>query len=451
MAQLVSRLSYFQRKNTLDLISEFIARYRKEYDFYEKACRMVADSLEGQLRSAGVRAIVTSRAKNPARLEAKVKQRCVKKQYADVSAIFEDIVDLAGVRVALYFPGERQEVGRIIQGLFDLTDDPRDFPSDAGLTQPSAYKKRFSGYLATHYRVVLKESSLQESNQRYVEAKVEIQVASVLMHAWSEVEHDLVYKPLQGELSNEEYSILDELNGLVLAGEIALERLQRAGEQRASTLGRRFSSHYDLAASLIELARATLGEATVTEAAMGRVDTLFELLKALDLNKPEALARYVNPLHSDFETRPLSEQVIDQILAEDSGRYELYDNVRRIEQHSTLASVKRKTNRQHLAIGEFVQLWVRYESTLRQLTEKYYGGAHPPSAPMHYIKELSRHYENIPKTFVASAQRLQKIRNQVVHGIEFLPEESIWAATEELRELISQLVWIQEQRPDPAV
>ena len=44
------------------------------------------------------------------------------------------------------------------------------------------------------------------------------------MHAWSEVEHDLIYKPLQGTLSKEELAILDELNGLVLAGEIALER-----------------------------------------------------------------------------------------------------------------------------------------------------------------------------------------------------------------------------------
>ena len=57
-------------------------------------------------------------------------------------------------------------------------------------------------------------------------------VASVLMHAWSEVEHDLVYKPMQGTLSEEELAILDELNGLVLTGEIALERLQAAGNER---------------------------------------------------------------------------------------------------------------------------------------------------------------------------------------------------------------------------
>src|SRR5690606_9552985 len=97
-------------------------------------------------------------------------------------------------------------------------------------------------YWATHYRLKLRESSLQEGQKRYAAARVEVQVASVLMHAWSEVEHDLVYKPLQGTLSDEEYAILDELNGLVLAGEIALERLQKAGEARVTREGTPFAS-----------------------------------------------------------------------------------------------------------------------------------------------------------------------------------------------------------------
>ena len=78
----------------------------------------------------------------------------------------------------------------------------------------------------------MREESLDRSQKKYTTARIEIQVASVLMHAWSEVEHDLVYKPLQGTLSDEELAILDELNGLVLAGEIALERLQNAGNER---------------------------------------------------------------------------------------------------------------------------------------------------------------------------------------------------------------------------
>jgi ppGpp synthetase/RelA/SpoT-type nucleotidyltranferase len=214
----------------MDLIAQFVSRYRKEYDFYEQACRMAAQVLDSNLQSAGVRAIVTSRAKNPMRLETKVKQRAMKKAYASVDEIYEDIVDLSGVRVALYFPAEREEVGRIIKSIFVPVVEPKEFPTPG---QPT-YKKRFSGYWATHYRVRLPETLLNESQKRYAEARIEIQVASVLMHAWSEVEHDLVYKPLQGQLSEDEYAILDELNGLVLAGEIALERLQRAGDLRVS-------------------------------------------------------------------------------------------------------------------------------------------------------------------------------------------------------------------------
>ena len=93
------------------------------------------------------------------------------------------------------------------------------------------------------------------------------------MHAWAEVEHDLVYKPLQGMLSQDEYAILDELNGLVMAGEIALEHLQRAGEARVAIGGRAFINHYDLAAHLLNAAAPSL-KRPVTDTVLGRVDLL---------------------------------------------------------------------------------------------------------------------------------------------------------------------------------
>jgi ppGpp synthetase/RelA/SpoT-type nucleotidyltranferase len=129
-----------------------------------------------------------------------------------------------------------------------LIDAPKEFPN----TSSPYYKKRFSGYWATHFRVRLREGSLNEAQRRYADAAVEIQLASVLTLAWAEVEHDLVYKPMQGLLSNDEYAILDELNGLVMAGEIALERLQRAVEARVAVGGRRFENHFELAAFLLD-------------------------------------------------------------------------------------------------------------------------------------------------------------------------------------------------------
>ena len=90
--------------------------------------------------------MVPSRAKSPARLEAKIRQRARTKTYATLEDVSADIVDVAGARVALYFPGERDQVDRLVKQLFTLLEPPKEFPSSAKAT----YKKRFSGYWATH-------------------------------------------------------------------------------------------------------------------------------------------------------------------------------------------------------------------------------------------------------------------------------------------------------------
>jgi len=149
---------------------------------------------------------------------------------------------LSGVRVALYFPGDIEIVESIIEKAFTIKEK-KYFPkeSNSNKRSDSIYSKRFSGYAANHYRICL------SGNDRYSkEYKIEIQVASVLMHAWSEVEHDLIYKPSQGSLSKEELMILDEINGLVIAGNIALERLQKAGTDRVAEGNYEFKNHYDL-------------------------------------------------------------------------------------------------------------------------------------------------------------------------------------------------------------
>lgn len=415
----------------MDLIAQFISRYRKEYDFYEQACRMAAQVLDSNLQSAGVRAIVTSRAKNPTRLETKVKQRATKKVYESVDDVYEDIVDLAGVRVALYFPAERAEVGRIIKSLFISLAEPKEFPTAA---QPT-YRKRFSGYWATHYRVHLPETLLNESQKRYAEARIEIQVASVLMHAWSEVEHDLVYKPLQGNLSSDEYAILDELNGLVLAGEIALERLQRAGDLRVSAHDREYTNHYDLASSLVDMAREKLTSLNIHDAAIGRVDLLFQLLLELGLNTPDQLAKYVAALHSDFERRPLAEQVIDQVLSEDTARYSIFEQIRLLEVPvMALSATDLPRVTQSEAIGQFMSLWIEYEKMIRS----YAASKGFKEIGMPSIRML-RMVDKIPGNITESAERIRRFRNQLVHGIEVPDAEFIRIQTEDLRTVVKKI------------
>lgn len=105
----------------MDLIDQFMTRYAKEYDFYSQAARLVSEMLEADLRAAGVRAIVTARAKSAARLEEKCRKRALNRsEYGSVEAIYDDIVDLAGVRVALYFPAEIDQVDGTVARLFSV-------------------------------------------------------------------------------------------------------------------------------------------------------------------------------------------------------------------------------------------------------------------------------------------------------------------------------------------
>jgi ppGpp synthetase/RelA/SpoT-type nucleotidyltranferase len=405
------------------VIEDFIARYKKEYDFYDQAGRLTAQLLDGRLQAAGIRSIVTSRAKSPGRLESKVRARESRKNYLTADDIFADIVDLAGTRVALYFPEQRDQVDALVRQLFTVLEQ-KNFPE---ASSSPTYSKRFSGYWATHYRVQIREQHLADAQKRYAEARVEIQVASVLMHAWSEVEHDLVYKPLQGSLSGAEYDILDELNGLVIAGEIALKRLQSAGQARVKQ-GQAFGNHYELAAFI--LANSPAQPPLGIQQGLGAVDVLFSLLFDLKLATPDLVRPYLAQVHSDLERRPISEQIVDLLLSEDEERYPIYHHLRAIIGDEKWAP---QASDAHEALGYFMSQWIEFERTVRVRTRGGERGPPVPS-PLNLVRAgiIDR----------ATAERLEpirRLRNEVVHGVFVGDPGELRDAAERLGEIITSL------------
>jgi hypothetical protein len=294
--------------------------------------------------------------------------------------------------------------------------------------------RRFSGYSALHYRVRLQPQNLVEPDQRYAGANIEIQVGSVLMHGWSEVEHDLVYKPADGELSAEEYSLLDQLNGLVLAGEIALEQLQRAGETRVASGGRQFANHYELAAHLLSQV-STANEEPVMESGLGRVDLLFELLTRLSFDTPDDLRPYLALLHGDIERRPLSEQIIDALIAEDESHYETYLSVRAQVDLSRAKQISRDEVA-YREMGRFLTRWVELERILRELMperlkQRPFG---VPAMIRVLASELS-----LDSEFLYELDQLRLMGNQLVHGVELPTSSHIANATQRMDALISEI------------
>jgi ppGpp synthetase/RelA/SpoT-type nucleotidyltranferase len=411
----------------VDLIDQFLVRYTKEYDFYSQSAQLAQQKLESSLREAGVRSIVTARAKSIARLEDKCHQRTATNgPYASIDEIYDDIVDLAGVRVALYFPGEIDQADGIISTLFRVFLK-KEFPDPAKIN----IEKRFSGYTATHYRVQLKESSLNEAEKRYASARIEIQVASVLMHAWAEVEHDLVYKPLGGELSADEYAVLDLLNGLVISGGIALEQLQKAGEARVAANDRKIANHYELATLLLSAGEGLTSE-PINEAGLGRVDQLFDFIHDLGIDTPALLRPYLEALHGNLELRPLAEQIIDALLFEDSSRYAVYDAIR--AQRSWESSQTEPEDELYHHIGKFMKCWMELESLLRN--------AVPPqkrNRPIILSTGQLLSMNLLTEDTAYDFEQLRRIRNLLVHGVELPSARDLDEATKRLRVILADI------------
>lgn len=422
----------------MGVIDEFVSEYERQFDFWEAAARTARGLLEAELASSGLRALVTSRAKSLDRLEEKLRGRDRKNPYESVEQIGQDVADLAGVRVALYFPGQIEETEQVIRTTFDVQKDKR-FPSgdpdDA--SSGSAHRQRFSGYGARHFRVHIPTSRLSGGQERYATALIEVQVASVLMHAWSEVEHDLVYKPLDGALSASEYALLDQLNGLMLAGEIALEQLQQAGDARVAAAETPFRNHYELA-EFLRTRLSALGT-DLTEATLGRIDVLFDFLAGQDSATASSVARYLDQIEQDFEHRPLADQLADLMLSGDQSLYETY--------RGAMASSRHQSKRRHStrgrnmtddplegsALGEFIATWVILENILRSMAESDEDFKRPLPTLFRHLVERNK---ITPEQYL-ELSAMRKLRNIAVHGRGGeVPPEQLRESTEALRHLI---------------
>ncbi len=150
------------------------------------------------------------------------------------------------------------------------------------------------------------------------------------MHAWSEVEHDLAYKPTSGQLSVEELTILDELNGLVLAGELGLENLQRAIQRRVGGGDKTFLDRYDLFDYLyvkMNQASRALPAPEVGALRMAYANepaVLFRFLREAGFDRPEKIEPFLQGVRPSKFERPIAVQLRDAILARHPEYVERY-------------------------------------------------------------------------------------------------------------------------------
>ncbi len=133
-----------------------------------------------------------------------------------------DITDLAGVRVITYFLSTEEQVDALITGQFDVVER----------TDRSAIliEEDKLGYSSIHFLVRLKRDRLALPEYRRFDGLIaEIQLRTILQHAWAEIEHDIRYKAtvaLPKEISRRFVT----LAGLLEIGDREFQSIQDSSE-----------------------------------------------------------------------------------------------------------------------------------------------------------------------------------------------------------------------------
>ncbi|MEQ7993518.1 GTP pyrophosphokinase [Xanthomonas hortorum] len=133
---------------------------------------------------------VKARAKQPASLRKKLEQRNIE----TTATLESDIKDLAGCRVIFYTNSDVTKfiASGIIDQNFEVQEVKLHHPRRA---VEGAGEPYISFYISNHYLVTLRPERIAlPEYSRFAGMRCEIQIQTIINHAWAEMEHDIVYK-----------------------------------------------------------------------------------------------------------------------------------------------------------------------------------------------------------------------------------------------------------------
>lgn len=99
----------------------------------------------------------------------------------------DQITDKAAIRIIAFFPRTLEEIDVMLRDEFSVVEH-----SDKGI---SLLEEERFGYHSVHYLVTINDPRIALPEYgRFKGAIVEVQVRTILQHAWAEIEHDIQYK-----------------------------------------------------------------------------------------------------------------------------------------------------------------------------------------------------------------------------------------------------------------
>lgn len=161
-------------------MNDYLDEYGRNIPLYTELMEQTKTTLIKMLEGEGVSLFsVDGRVKTKESLEQKI----LRKTYTNP---MNDIEDLCGVRVICYYESDLDNIEHVIKREYNVISESN--------KQKEMDVDRF-GYSSRHFIVTIKDDWLTVPNYRGLGGlKVEIQIRTMLMHAWAAISHKLLYK-----------------------------------------------------------------------------------------------------------------------------------------------------------------------------------------------------------------------------------------------------------------
>jgi putative GTP pyrophosphokinase len=191
--------------------AEYRDQYAKNKNQYDKLGVNLVQALELFLKERDIKVLsINHRVKDDSSFAEKIDR----KHYANP---FDEIEDICGIRIICYYQSDVEKISEVLREEFTVIENQ---------DKETLLKADQFGYRSTHFIVKIKKEWNKAPNYRGLEnLKAEIQIRTVLMHAWAEIEHKLVYKN-ENQVPSQFQRDFSELSALLGMADKGFERLR---------------------------------------------------------------------------------------------------------------------------------------------------------------------------------------------------------------------------------
>ena len=162
---------------------ELLEQYHQLLSIFEQMAEVIPEKLKEFFAEAGIIvASVEHRVKTEASLAGKIQLK------GDKYKSIHDVTDVVGIRVITFYNDDVDKVASVLERLFDID-------WENSIDKRKVHEIDSFGYLSLHYICRIPEATyIHPEHPELNRIRFEVQMRTVLQHAWANMNHDTGYK-----------------------------------------------------------------------------------------------------------------------------------------------------------------------------------------------------------------------------------------------------------------